>query len=175
MLAAKIAEGAHVTAKLVRAVFKQANMPLRCTDGQLRAWVSRTRKNLSELPPKPKKGLTAAEMYAAASSFIGDIAQWRAQPLHKLIMLPNPVFQEDRVCAIWTCPGMLSRAEAAIYASTGELRSRGKRHTVLHCGLRGRLATLQAGPENPGLASAQGLRKGHRGSPAQSLSFRAPV
>ena len=113
MLAAKIAEGAHVTAKLVRAVFKQANMPLRCTDGQLHAWVSRTRKNLSELPPKPKKGLTAAEMYAAASSFIGDIAQWRTQPLHKLIMLPNPVFQEDRVCAIWTCPGMLSRAEAA--------------------------------------------------------------
>ena len=113
MLAAKIAEGAHVTAKLVRAVFKQANMPLRCTDGQLHAWVSRTRKNLSELPPKPKKGLTAAEMYAAASSFVGDIAQWRTQPLHKLIMLPNPVFQEDRVCAIWTCPGMLSRAEAA--------------------------------------------------------------
>jgi len=112
MLANKIDEGARVTAKMVRAVFKQANMPLRCTDAQLHAWVSRTRKKMSALPPKPKKFL-AAEMYAAASPFIADIAQWRTQPLHKLIVLPSPVFQEDRVCAIWTCPGMLSRAEAA--------------------------------------------------------------
>ena len=69
MLANKSDEGAHVTAKMVRAVFKQANMPLRCTDAQLHAWVSRTRKKLSALPPKPKK-LLAAEMYAAASPFI---------------------------------------------------------------------------------------------------------
>ena len=112
MLANKSDEGAHVTAKMVRAAFKQANMPLRCTDAQLHAWVGRTRKKLSALPPKPKKFL-AAEMYAAASPFIADIAQWRTQPLHKLIVLPNPVFQEERVCAIWTCPGMLRRAEAA--------------------------------------------------------------
>ncbi|CAE7307073.1 unnamed protein product, partial [Symbiodinium sp. CCMP2456] len=88
MLANKIDEGAHVTAKM-------------------------DSKKMSALPPpKPKKFL-AAEMYAAASPFIADIAQWRTQPLHKLIVLPSPVFQEDRVCAIWTCPGMLSRAEAA--------------------------------------------------------------
>ncbi|CAE7527740.1 unnamed protein product, partial [Symbiodinium pilosum] len=59
------------------------------------------------------KGLTAAEMRAAASPFITDVADWRSQPLHRLIILPNLVFEEQRVCAIWTCPGMLKRAEAA--------------------------------------------------------------
>ena len=56
MLAAKIAEGAHVTAKLVRAVFKQANMPLRCTDGQLHAWVSGLEKICLNFRRSPKRG-----------------------------------------------------------------------------------------------------------------------
>lgn len=54
MLANKIDEGARVTAKMVRAVFKQANMPLRCTDAQLHAWVSRTRKKCLRFRRSPK-------------------------------------------------------------------------------------------------------------------------
>ena len=113
VLASKFTAGVQVTAKAVREVFRQSDLPLRCSNSQLHNWVSRTQRNVSSLPPLPKKGLTAAEMRAAASPFITDVADWRSQPLHRLIILPNLVFEEQRVCAIWTCPGMLKRAEAA--------------------------------------------------------------
>ena len=74
VLASKFTAGVQVTAKAVREVFRQSDMPLRCSNSQLHNWVSRTRRNVSGLPPLPKKGLTAAEMRAAASPFITDVA-----------------------------------------------------------------------------------------------------
>ena len=87
-----------MTSKSIHAAFKRAKMPLRCTKNQLHDYVTRARKNLSDLPARTKDGLRATELQAAAEPFQLDFEAWQQQSLHRLMVLPGAVFEEERVC-----------------------------------------------------------------------------
>ena len=95
----------------LRSALKNAGLPVRALPGQLHDYVSRERKKSPHL--QPKKRITVGELQCRMASFQIETAQWQEKPLHQLMVLPGAVVDNNRVCVVFTCPGMIARARAA--------------------------------------------------------------
>ena len=110
----RMTAGTGYTSDKVREALKKAGLPLRCTPRQLNQFV--TRKNSAagtQQVQKPRLIVCGELETASAAYLLSDSSRWNEHPLDRLLVLPTPVFSDDRVCAVWTCPGMLRRAQAA--------------------------------------------------------------
>ena len=103
---------ARVTAKDVRAALQEKGLKLRCSNAQLHSFV--TRFNSAGPQERSSKGkVTLSQLENAATLHMTPhMDAWEAWKVWRLIVLPNPTFDEERVCIVWTCPGMLRRAQA---------------------------------------------------------------
>ena len=94
---------------------KLAHLPMRCDAGQLTSWAARYRKSQGQGQKQHTRDITVAELQVAAASAASFQIQghidWQSLPLWQLVVVPE--FSEERVCAIWTCAGMIQRAQAA--------------------------------------------------------------
>ena len=91
---------------------KTAGLPVRCTTQQLHDYVSREKKN-QQGQSSSKADLTIGELKARVDAFPPMDTQWRALPCHQLIVVQGAIVEAERVCIVFTCPGMLDRARAA--------------------------------------------------------------
>ena len=93
---------------------KSAGFPLRCSGDQLRNFTARARAAKKCSVPRKEAPMTVGELQAAASAHAFPAGElWQQQPVTKLMVLPTSVCGSDRVCMMFTCPGMLRRAAAA--------------------------------------------------------------
>lgn len=100
-----------LTTARVRDALKTAGLPVRCTSQQLNDYVAREKKKQGG-QSSSKAELTVGELQARVNAFRPLDTQWRALPWHQLIVV-GAVIEAERVCIVFTCPGMLDRAKAA--------------------------------------------------------------
>ena len=110
-----VLEKETVSTATVRAAFKEKGLSLRCTAEQLHSYISRTRKKEGIAEPRNSKPVTAAELMSSMLPFqVQNLHDWNQLPLHQLLVLPCAVANAERVCIVFTCPGMIRRARAAV-------------------------------------------------------------
>ncbi|CAK9097138.1 unnamed protein product [Durusdinium trenchii] len=101
----------RVTSKDVRAALQAHGLNLRCSTAQLHSFVIRF--NGAGRPQCNKGKLTVGQLENAAGPFMSPhMDAWQSWKVWRLIVLPSSTFDEERVCVMWTCPGMLRRAQA---------------------------------------------------------------
>ena len=104
----------EMTSAKVREALQKAGLRLRCTSGQLHNFISRDKMKQQGSGSRKQTGFTVAELKASMTAFqLDDMNKWPQLPVHQLIVLPGAVVEADRVCIIFTCPGMVSRGSGA--------------------------------------------------------------
>ena len=99
----------------MRAAMKSAGFPLRCSGDQLRNFTARARA--AKKCSVPQKG-SSNDLWVSCRLLpprmhFQLVSCGQQQPVTKLMVLPTSVCGSDRVCMMFTCPGMLRRAAAA--------------------------------------------------------------
>lgn len=103
----------EMTSANVRAALQKAKLTIRCTSGQLHDFVAREKKKHGSKVGN-QTGLTIGELKASISPFqVEDMKLWEQLPVHQLLVLPDAVVDADRVCIVFTCPGMIARGSGA--------------------------------------------------------------
>ena len=104
----------EMTAAKVREALQKAGLRLRCSNGQLHNFISREKGKQQGSGSRKQTGFTVAELKASMTVFqLHDMNKWPQLPIHQLIVLPGAVVEADRVCVVFTCPGMVSRGSGA--------------------------------------------------------------
>ena len=110
-----VLEKGELSTAAIRAAFKQKGMLLRCNAEQLHSFVGRTRKKEGVAEPRNSKPVTAGELMSSVLPFqVQNLDGWEQLPVHQLLVLPGAVADAERVCIVFTCPGMIGRARAAV-------------------------------------------------------------
>ncbi|CAJ1461401.1 unnamed protein product, partial [Effrenium voratum] len=100
-----------VTSKDVREALKAQNLSLRCSNTQLHNFV--VRFNNAGPPRSAKSKVTLSELQnAALQHTCPNMEAWQTWKVSQLLVLPSSTFEADRICVMWTCPGMLRHAQA---------------------------------------------------------------
>ena len=99
----------RVTSKDVRDALRAHQLQVRCTNTQLHNFVARFNRTG---PPQSGKGnLTLSQVRNAAMDYMCESMEaWATWNPWRLVVLPCPTLEVDRICVVWTCPGMLRRA-----------------------------------------------------------------
>ncbi|CAK9026508.1 Ribosomal protein L15, partial [Durusdinium trenchii] len=99
----------RVTSKDVRDALQAHQLQVRCTNTQLHNFV--VRFNRTGPPQSGKGNLTLSQVRNAAMDYMCESMEaWATWNPWRLVVLPCPTFEVDRICVVWTCPGMLRRA-----------------------------------------------------------------
>ncbi|CAJ1405087.1 unnamed protein product, partial [Effrenium voratum] len=87
------------------------NLSLRCSNTQLHNFV--VRFNNAGPPRSAKSKVTLSELQnAALQHTCPNMEAWQTWKVSQLLVLPSSTFEADRICVMWTCPGMLRHAQA---------------------------------------------------------------
>ena len=134
------------TSQKVRDALGKASLKLCCQARQLHQFVTRTNKETGQqkVPRQRQTRVAIGQLEVAAAPFlVRDIATWGNLPLTQLCVLPAPVLNEDRVCAVWTCPGMMSWPSSARQGCETCHRWEARCHHQRVCGSHSELLRLQ--------------------------------
>jgi hypothetical protein len=97
----------RVTVKEVRAVFEANNAPLRCTEEQLKQWI--TRHNRAKRGQPQRATISVQEMKAAVESWVEQQpATFADATLTTLRVVGAPIYSAKQVCFAWTARGFLN-------------------------------------------------------------------
>ena len=112
-----------LTTKFVREALGKAALSVRCTNTQLHDYLARERKKCAGVVA-PVRKLTVGELKSSMGCFmVAEVEEWRRLPLHRLIVWPGAVADAERVCVVFTCPGMLAESRSS-RKQGGEIGSR---------------------------------------------------
>ena len=110
-----LCDAERVGVKDIRQALSREGLPVRCSSTQLSSFTARLSKKLAGGTGAAKShGCTVAELQAATSTLmLTEPIDWDGLPKSQLVVLPQSVFQTDRVCVLWTSPGMVQCAKGA--------------------------------------------------------------
>ena len=107
LLAATFPGDKRATVKEVRAAFEAKNMPLRCTEQQLKQWV--TRHNRQKAGQPQRQTITVEEMKASVERWVQQQpATFADATLSALRVVGTPIHTAKQICIAWSAWGFLN-------------------------------------------------------------------
>ena len=101
--------------KEIREALTKRGMTVRCTPRQLSNFADRmSMKTLGSSKTTKAQACTVGELQAAASQFQAcEPVPWANLAKAQLVILPQSICDTERVCVLWTSPGMVQCAKGA--------------------------------------------------------------
>ena len=107
LLAAAFPGNKKLTVKEVRAAFEASKAPLRCTQEQLKQWI--TRQNRQKRGKPQQQTISVHEMKGAVERWAAEQpASFADATLTTLRLVGTPVFSAKQVCFAWSARGLLN-------------------------------------------------------------------
>ena len=102
----------EMTAKGVKTALQAAGLQLRCQQKQLLDFIGRERAKRQIQRVRAPRLLVGQLASSIARFQVTSFEELSGKAMHELVVLPGTCL-EDRVCVVFTCRGMVSRARAA--------------------------------------------------------------